>query len=572
MLSRIGIKQFIQLSLIIVLVTVAINNVLLVNSQTPKYGGTLVIGVSTDLESLNPAFGLGATPSRVLGKIFDPMILYDEELQPQPSLIESWEISSDGLTYTWNLRENVKWHDGEPFTSADVKFSIDEILLKYNALSQTTLNNYDYCETTDENTVLIHLSSPWAPLMTYLHINFFSVCPKHLYEGTDIMTNPTNMQPVGTGPFKFDEYVTGSHLTLVKNEDYWGEGPYLDKIIFKIMPSFDALVAALEAKEVHYVPNVFPPHEVERVNAISGLKVDTVINPVSYTYKIGFNLDREFTQNLQVRKAIAHALDREAILQTVTQGYALPANGPIIQNPYTNWIFSGKDPRPFPYEYNVDKANQLLDEAGYPKGADGKRLDEPLTFIFHTRAPDNEKIANLAKSFLAEVGIDIKLEKYEFASWKTVNFIDRAFDLGISTIANGVPDLAESRNHYHSSTTGTGPWTNFCGYKNSRVDWIIDNQPTTVDINERSALAYEMQEIMQEDLPAVWLYAKEDINGWNEEFINLPVLPYGSEPANDVWWTGGEEAAEPFPWTEVAIVAVIIAVAVIALVYWRIRK
>ncbi|MGB9777971.1 MAG: ABC transporter substrate-binding protein, partial [Candidatus Bathyarchaeales archaeon] len=226
----------------------------------PRYGGTLIIGLSSE----PPHLVLCGPPTwafyQVCNQIGNPLVDFDPEtLEWRPCLAESWQITStaENMTIKFNLVKNATWHDGHPFTSADVKFTYENISRMYNSFVDSMMKNYvSSIETPDNYTVIFNFNTPWAPALYPGYFGGSGICimPKHLYEGTDIPNNPYNTKPVGTGPFKFKEWKKGDYIILERNENYWKGGlPYLDKIIFKIIPSATAMALAFETGEIDYV-------------------------------------------------------------------------------------------------------------------------------------------------------------------------------------------------------------------------------------------------------------------------------------------------------------------------------
>src|SRR5215216_2407699 len=196
----------------------------------PRYGGTLVVA-SGDPGPLNPAISSSGQMHPVTGEIFNGLVRLDRHFDPVPDLARSWKLSKDGKTYTFRLAPNVRWHDGQPFTSADVKYSYDEVLLKLHPRTRTLADVVAGVSAPNKYIVVFRLKQAYAPFLRWLDEENGAIIPKHLYEGTDPLTNPVNLKPVGTGPFKFDSYPAGDRVVLARNPDYFKQGyPRLDKL------------------------------------------------------------------------------------------------------------------------------------------------------------------------------------------------------------------------------------------------------------------------------------------------------------------------------------------------------
>jgi len=252
-----------KISLLKALMATTIVSVLLAPAMTPpasaqpRYGGTIVWGMGSD-PALPGLLGAGSGTflfQQVAHQIFNTLVASDFVTgEWKPELAESWEISPDGMRLKFNLIRNATWHDGKPFTSADVKYSYENINPVYNGFAAMFKAALNSIETPDAYTVVINMKTGWpamfSPIQGFSGVGW-SIAPKHLYEGTDIATNKYNNEPIGTGPWKFKEWVRGDHITLVKNEKYWKKGiPYLDQMIFKIIPSASGRALAFEKGEV----------------------------------------------------------------------------------------------------------------------------------------------------------------------------------------------------------------------------------------------------------------------------------------------------------------------------------
>jgi peptide/nickel transport system substrate-binding protein len=208
-------------------------------ADAPQYGGSIIVAVSADPGGLNPAITTQGGVHLVCGSIFSGLVAHDFDLNPVPDVAESWEVSPDGRTYTFHLARDIEFHDGVALTSEDVRFTFEEMLLKYHSRTRTSIgDNLRRILTPDAHTVVFEFERPYAAFLQLLDVTNAPVMPKHLYKGTDPLTNPHNTRPVGSGPFKFQEWLKGDHLTLTKNEKYFKKGkPYLDRIVYKALRS-----------------------------------------------------------------------------------------------------------------------------------------------------------------------------------------------------------------------------------------------------------------------------------------------------------------------------------------------
>jgi len=207
-------------------------------TAAPKRGGTLVIAAGVDPGQLNPAISTAGGTHFVADSMYNGLVFLDKDLTPKPDLADSWTVSSDSKTYTFKLHPGVKWHDGIAFTSADVKFTFEQVLLKYHSRTKSGLEVVlAGIDTPDDNTVVFRFKTPYGPLLQRLDVVEAPIVAKHIYEGQDPTKADANLKPVGTGPFKLAEYIKGDTIRMVRNPDYFKPGlPYLDGIVFKVIP------------------------------------------------------------------------------------------------------------------------------------------------------------------------------------------------------------------------------------------------------------------------------------------------------------------------------------------------
>lgn len=268
-------------------------SVVMFAGETPKKGGTFIIAHWGDPISFNPDAKVDDAGNGIYGCIFSKLITLDADYNVIPDLAESWEVSEDGLTYTFHLRKGVKWHDGHPFTSADVAWTLNQIRTHKEAPAWKNLVDVEDIETPDDYTVIIKLSKPYAPFLGFLAWYGTWIMPQHLYAITengspvDWLSNPHNQNPVGTGPFKFAEWVKGDHVTVEKNPDYFLGEPYVDKIVFKILPDENTALQAFLNGEVDYDGNVSNA-QISILKRVPGVVVK--MKPAPSRYYIAFNI------------------------------------------------------------------------------------------------------------------------------------------------------------------------------------------------------------------------------------------------------------------------------------------
>src|SRR5262245_36447139 len=279
-----------------------------------RKGGSLVVAIQDNPPHLLTGISVDILTICVAGQIYDTLIKMDTKFNVGPSLAKSWSASSDGLKYTFELERGVIWHDGRRFTSADVAYTFTEISGKYSSLARAAFKEIASIETPDEFTVVINMKSadpaffPWA----FSQPNFAQIFPKHIYEGSDPRQNPANFKPVGTGPFKFREWVRGSHIVLERNPDYFQKDHvFLDRVVFQIVPDAGTRQVALERGDVDHIPYfALAPSAVEPLSRVRGVTVADSVRPALGEIIMFFNLRHAQLAKKEVRQAIAYAIDR----------------------------------------------------------------------------------------------------------------------------------------------------------------------------------------------------------------------------------------------------------------------
>jgi peptide/nickel transport system substrate-binding protein len=425
-------------------------------------------------------------------------VTYDRNFKVLPVLATSWDMSQDGLTITFKLRQGVTWHDGKPFTSADVQFSFMEILKKFHARGKATFANLTAVETPDPYTAVFKLSETSPYLMRALAGAESPIVPKHVYEGSDPLKNPANNKPIGTGPFKFGELVRGSHLVLVRNDNYWDKGkPYLDRLIVRFMSDGASRAAALESGEIQYgAQYVVPLSDVARLKQNPELVVST--DGWEYNTSVNyfeFNLRKPLWQDVRVRRAMAHATDKKFVVDNIWQGYATPADGPITDKQAD---FHTKDvPQ---YAFDLNKAAQLLDEAGYPKKANGIRF---TTTIDYSPSGDTFKqTAEILKQNLAKIGVDATIRAQDGPTYLRRVWTDYDFDMNLFSVSNIADPVIGIQRLYWSQAIQKGvPYSNGSGYSNPDMDRLLMSGQVENDPAKRKQIYHDMQKLEMTDLP-----------------------------------------------------------------------
>lgn len=501
-------------------------------AQDVQRGGTVVIHVSSEQRTLNPALRASTGVYYMSGKIIEPLIdiSYDGYV---PVLATEWSGSDDGLTVTLKLREGVSWHDGEAFTCDDVAFSAMEMwkeLLNYSSALQANLESVD-C--TDDHTAVFNYSQPMPiDLFVAAMPDLGHPIPQHLYEGTDYLSNEYNTAPVGTGPFRFVEYERGQYIIAERNEDYWRDGfPYLDRIVWRFIRDKSAAAAALEAGEIHESGfNGVSMADIVRLSEDDRFDVGNhgYENNVAHS-TVEFNHRNPILADVRVRQAMYHGLDIDYAIDTIMRGFAVPGVGPIPTAGAANYT----DDVPM-YDYDVELARTLLDEAGYPVNEDGFRFK-----LRHRPAPWGEYTQLWGQYFaqaMKEIEIDVEILANDAPGFLNGVYRDHDFDT-----ANGWhqfrSDPAVSTMVWLRSGQPEGtPWTNQFGWQSDEMDQMIDEAASELDPGTRAEMYHAIQRKVMEEVPVFFAIEHPFISVTSTTLMNHHNTPrWNSSSWYDLW-------------------------------------
>ena len=509
---------------------VAPSTATLAGGATPQRGGTVVVAVNADPGPMNPATTTAGGTHNVTDQIFNGLVGLDDNLNPVPELAASWEIGDGGKVYTFKLVPNVKWHDGAPFTSADVRFTFEQALLKFHARTKAALESVlAGIDTPDDGTVVFRFKQPYGSLLQRLDVVEASIIPKHIYDGKEVDKDPANLKPIGTGPFRFVEYVKGDHVTLERNPNYFRpDRPYFDKAIYRIIPNATTATQALEQGEVDYLGSV-QGSDLDRLRANKGLTLvqgfggsgGSVCQDVLIP-----NLTKAPFDKPEVRRAFYQAIDRQFLLDRVYFGQGGLSTGPISRQ--LSWAYTDKV-RAYPFD--LAAVNSALDAAGLPRGADGTRFT--VTF---THATSFAKLGEALRDQLKGAGINLQLEALEVNAANDKVFVKKAFDLGVASYCNGSDPEIGVRRVYVSSNIGPILFSNGAGYRNPEVDRLFDAAAAAPDRNARATLYAQMQQILTEDLPYFWLIDSQGYRAYRAGYQGFRTS--GGNILETAWTTG----------------------------------
>ena len=448
---------------------------------------TLVVSLGADPTTFNPVMKGDDDGHLIYQNVFDGLLELNYNSEVIPGLATSWETSEDGLTYTFHLATDVKWHDGVDFTSADVKYTYERIMAENGFIGGTLSATLESIECPDDDTVVLNLKAPDAMLLGTLAWYEHFIIPKHIYENEEdwATCEAATSKPIGTGPFKFADYQTGVSITLEKNEDYFKGAPKIDKLIYMIVPDDTTAVQAFYNGEIDILTDV-PTSEVLNMQNDPEIKLGCM--SAARRYQLICNMENETMSKWEVRKAVALALDREEISLKATSGLQAPAYG--FYPPFLDWAYNADADIG---ERDVEQAMALLEQAGYTKNADGYYLTLTLDVFTGGTYADCGKVI---QANLKEAGIDLKLNVMEMAAWSE-KIESGNYELGMMAGYQGPdPDAMGKR-------IGTDQVMNYSNYSNARVDELLAQGRTLVTEEDRGACYKEIQAILAEDLPII---------------------------------------------------------------------
>ena len=476
-----------------------------------RKGGTLNVLVQPEPPGLMMGIVQNGPTQLIAGNIYEGLLRYDEKITPLPQLATSWTASADGKTYTFKLKPNVKWHDGKPFTSADVVFSVDVFLRKTHARLRGNLEAVESIKALDPLTVEFKLKYPFGPFLGMFENGTMPMVPRHLYEGTDFLSNPNNARPVGTGPYRFKEWAKGSYILIEANPDYHVANlPLIEKVYYHVIPDAAARAAAFESGKVDIAPGGSVEYfDVQRLAKLPGVAVTTkgweFFSPHSWLW---INHRKAPMDNVKFRQAVMHAIDREAMAKIAWYGYAKPATGPF------NSAIKYYSDKVRQYPRDPAKAKQLLAESGY-KGETLRLLPLPYGESW-------QRQAEIVRQGLTQAGIKIEMVATDVAGWnQRLNEWD--YDLAFTYVYQyGDPALGVARNYTSTNIAKGSPFNNVEGYSNPRVDALFAAGARSADPASRQKAYLEVQQLLLEEVPVAWLHE-----------INFPTL-YRSKVKNPI--------------------------------------
>jgi peptide/nickel transport system substrate-binding protein len=494
----------------------------------PVSGGTLNMIVQPEPPSLMLGLNQLGPTQFVAGKIYQSLLSYGPDLKPLPSLAQSWTISSDGLTYSFVLQKGVKWHDGQPFTSADVVFSADKFLREVHPRLRAIMNQRVASVTADgDDKVVFKLKEPFSPFIYVFEVSTMPIVPKHIYDGTDYRNNPANNTPIGTGPFMLKEWKRGSFIHLVKNPNYWKPGqPYLDDIYFRVIPDAASRSLAFEQGTVDVLRGGdIENFEVKRLQKMSGVSSTMAgWEMFSPNLLLVMNLRHPPFDKKETRQAIMHALDRNFILKNIFYGIGKVATGPIA-SPTLYYDKNVTD-----YNYDMAKAKKMLADAGVkPSDYTIHLLPVPYGSLW-------DRLAEYTKQQMEQLGFKVVIDATDPGGWaQRVGNFD--FDVTMNFLYQYAdPAIGVARNYVTSNIIKGTPFGNNEGYSNPEVDRLFESAPVAKSADARQAMYTQVQKILVDDVAVGFLTELQYVTLYRPKIHSLVTTGIGLNETLDATW------------------------------------
>jgi len=477
--------------------------------QVPK--GQVIIGHSQEPTVLNPHLLHIEVDDGIHYAIFDPLFNIDTEgnffpvLAKEVPTVANGGISADGLNWKITLRDDVKWHDGRPFTAEDVKFTL-ELLVDKEFRSWRTTGHEHVRDLTvvSPSEITWRMDKPFAPYFSILASTF--IVPKHAFDGVaDKNTAPFNNAPVGTGAFKFKTRVAGSYIELEANPDYFGEGPYLERIIYRYIPDLTVLYTQFKSGEIDVTGiQAITADHYDEAKDLPGKRVEVAY--ASTVECFGLNLSKPWFKELPVREALYHALDKATIIDAIYYGLPKPSES------YLPSQFPWYHPDLPRHEYNLEKARALLDAAGWKPGRDGIRQKDGVRLSFSNSTTSGNHLREQAQQFVQQsfrdIGVEMTIRNLPAAvmwgEYWMMSQYDTCF-VGATYVAGSDPDASD---YFHSSSIGMkgGSGQNTFVYESKVVDDLFEEGGRVFDLDARRAIYRKVQETIRKDLPMLPLF------------------------------------------------------------------
>jgi peptide/nickel transport system substrate-binding protein len=458
--------------------------------------GVLAAAISSEPDQIDPHMTTAYASFQVLENVYDTLVQPDPELDFEAALATDWEVSDDQLTWTFELREGVVWHDGSDFTADDVVYSYERIMdPDAGAANAFRFETVESVTAVDDHTVELTLTEPTPNLLANIAgFKGMAIIPQGAADELAL-----EREAIGTGPFQFVDWVDGSHLTLEAHGDYWGDGPNVDGVEFRFIPEGTVAMTNLRGGQVHWTDNI-PPVEIEDVLAAGDLESDST--PSNDYWYFAFNNDREPFDDVRVRQALAFAFDRDAITEAAMFGAATANQTAIPEDSF--WFFDYA-----PYDYDVGQAQGLLEEAGV--------TDLSVDLMVTDEFEETIRAAEVLEAQWGEVGVAVDIRVLDFSTW-----LDEQGEGNFDAFLLGWLGNIDPHDFYYAQHHCEGGF-NFHGYCNPDVDALLDEARVELDEDQRKELYDEAAQLIVDEASYVFLYNPDVVQAWRPEVSGYEV-------------------------------------------------
>lgn len=493
--------------------------------NTPAYGDNIINASIGEPSILNPILASDSASFDIIDLVFNGLVKYDKDIKLTGDLAKSWEISNDNLTFTFHLRQNVKWHDGFPFTSDDVIFTYQKLIDPNTKTPYSS--NYQLVssvENPDPYTVIVKYKEPFAPALESWGMG---ILPKHVFSNMtaeEFNKSDFNRFPIGTGSYKFKEWRSGQKIVLEANPDYFEGKPFIDKYVYQIIPDQSVQLLSLKTHAIDMMGLTPDMYVKEAATRDFEKEFNKFRYPsFSYTY-LAYNLSNPLFKNSQItRQALSYAINRQEIIDGVLQSIGRICTGPF---PNLSWAYN---PGVKPYPYDPERGRKMLESIGWKDGDNDGYLERKgktfeFTILTNQGNKEREQAATIIQEQLKKIGVKVNVRILE---WSTLihQYIDKKnFDailLGWSMSQD--PDCYDI---WHSEKTKEGEY-NFISYKNPQVDILLTLGRKTFDLEERKKIYNKIHKLIADDQPYAFLYVRDSLVAIDKRFQGIKVEPLG---------------------------------------------
>lgn len=487
--------------------------------------GQVVAGLSQEPTNFHPLMPHIEVDMGVHLNLYDQLWGVDTQGNFVPKLaaevptVENGGLSEDGLEWRIKLRDGVMWHDGEPFTAEDVKFTLELIQNPdFRAGRRAGHELVRDIEVVSPTEITWRMEKPYAPYKSILSWTF--IVPRHVLADMDLKAQAFQANPIGTGPFKWEERVSGDHITMKANHDYFGDGPYVETLVWKYVPDLNVLYTQFKAGEVDYIGlQGITANHYNEATTLEDRDVHAVAAP--FIEQIALNLGMEQFKERAVREALYFAMDREAVIETVYYGLPRPSESYL---PQESWAYNPDLPQ---QEYDPERAKRILDEAGWTPGSDGVRQKSGVRLAFKNSTTAGNQVREQAQQVLQQnwrqIGVEMTIENHPPAvmwgdMWMMAQY--ETAMVGLNYMTGPDPDAT---NYLHSDSIAAqgGAGQNTTQYSNPEVDRLLEEGATTTDRDARIEAYHKVQEIMRHDLPMLYLFQYTQVEGTMDDLMGF---------------------------------------------------